>query len=71
MIRDVKDIVKTARRIISEKNADGLFQYFIWREVDREALVPGETSTKGVNTKEDTEPGLIVLSFCSDESNTL
>ncbi len=65
---DVKDIVETARRIVMEKNADELFQYFIWhtREVDREALVPGEagTSVKDEKTKEDTDKGFIF--FCSD-----
>lgn len=65
---DVKDIVETARRIVMEKNADELFQYFIWhtREVDREALVPGEPGSviKDEKTKEDTEKGFIV--FCLD-----
>ena len=68
MIHDVKDIIETARRIVLEKNADELFQYFIWhtREVDKETLVPGETSAgavTGQKTKEDTEQGLILFLF--------
>ncbi|PFH46331.1 hypothetical protein AMATHDRAFT_70122 [Amanita thiersii Skay4041] len=40
LVHDVQDIIETARRIVLDKNADELFQNFVWhtQEVDRESL---------------------------------
>jgi hypothetical protein len=48
LINDVREIVETARLMVLQKNADELFQYFVWhtREVDREKLAPGDASEK-------------------------
>ena len=40
LVQDLKDIIETARVIVSEKNSDELFQNFIWhtRDVDPDRL---------------------------------
>ncbi|KAK2464849.1 hypothetical protein APHAL10511_003148 [Amanita phalloides] len=56
LISDMRDIIDTAHRIVMDKNADELFQYFIWhtRDVEREALAPGDLSpVKGEKAKKD------------------
>jgi Family of unknown function (DUF5923) len=44
LIQDARDIVETARLMVQEKNADGLFQNFVWhtRGVD----VSGEEGSR-------------------------
>lgn len=48
LIHDSRDIIETARLIVKRKNADELFQNFVWntREVDTESVrpAPGEAS---------------------------
>jgi hypothetical protein len=36
MIQDTRDIIETARVIVAEKNADELFQNFVWHTRDVE-----------------------------------
>ncbi|KAF8639373.1 hypothetical protein AX17_001529 [Amanita inopinata Kibby_2008] len=57
LINDVHDIIETARLIVQEKNADELFQYFVWhtQDVDREALPSGEAAASGGTDKESRE----------------
>ena len=40
LISDTKEIIKTARLIVAEKNADELFQNFVWhtRDVDTDRM---------------------------------
>ena len=44
LINDARDIITTARFIVQEKNADELFQQFVWhtRAVDANLLKPGD-----------------------------
>jgi hypothetical protein len=44
LVQDTRDIIDTARLIVQEKNADELFQYFVWhtRDIDHEAIKPGD-----------------------------
>ncbi|KAF8956220.1 hypothetical protein BDZ97DRAFT_1852748 [Flammula alnicola] len=54
LIQDTRDIIATARLMVQEKNADELFQNFVWhtRSVDTETLIPGDlndTSAVPVN----------------------
>jgi hypothetical protein len=46
LIQDTRDIIDTARKIVVEKNADELFQQFVWHtrdvDVDRAKKDPGE-----------------------------
>jgi hypothetical protein len=48
LIQDSRDIINTARLMVQEKNADELFQNFIWhtRAVDTDRLKPGDLSEK-------------------------
>lgn len=62
LINDVRDIVETARLMVLQKNADELFQYFVWhtQEVDREKLGPRDAEQKPVSAqkaKEDSQEG--------------
>jgi hypothetical protein len=43
LVQDTRDIISSARLIVNEKNADELFQNFVWhtRDVDRSALQTG------------------------------
>jgi hypothetical protein len=42
LIQDARDIIKTARVIVAEKNADELFQNFVWhtRDIDTNDVLP-------------------------------
>ncbi|KAF9444701.1 hypothetical protein P691DRAFT_763168 [Macrolepiota fuliginosa MF-IS2] len=60
LVHDTRDIIDTARLIIQEKNADELFQNFIWhtRDIDRETIKqPTRLQTNGdaTQTADDTE----------------
>ncbi len=48
LVQDTRDIIETARLIVQEKNADELFQGFIWRthDIDRDDLKPGDVSQR-------------------------
>ncbi|CAA7258482.1 unnamed protein product [Cyclocybe aegerita] len=48
LIQDTRDIINTARLMVQEKNADELFQNFVWhtRDVQVDNLKPGDLSEK-------------------------
>lgn len=50
LVQDTHDIIETARVMVQEKNADELFQQFMWhtREVDRETIENGVSTKDGV-----------------------
>lgn len=45
LVQDTRDIIETACLIVQEKNADELFQQFVWhmRDVDKEGIKGGVT----------------------------
>lgn len=64
LIQDSRDIIRTAQLIVQEKNADELFQNFIWntRAVAVEGIKPGDLSEKvpvgSEKAKADADEGL-------------
>ncbi|KAF8632724.1 hypothetical protein AX15_001721 [Amanita polypyramis BW_CC] len=64
LISDMKDIIETARLIVKEKNADELFQCFIWhtQEVDHETITHGDINERmpvtGAKAKEDSKQAI-------------
>ncbi|KAF9457296.1 hypothetical protein BDZ94DRAFT_1326382 [Collybia nuda] len=48
LVQDTRDIIETARLMVQEKNADELFQNFVWhtRDVDKEGIKGGVTGTE-------------------------
>jgi hypothetical protein len=53
-VQDTRDIIETARIMVQEKNADELFQQFVWhtREVDKEGI---KSNVTGVDVPVDRE----------------
>jgi len=75
LIQDARDIIETAKLIVQEKNADELFQNFVWhtRDVDvirtkkdPDEVLPDDKS----KTKEDGQIGALCLQYfqCSSFS---
>jgi len=64
LIQDTRDIISTARLMVQEKNADELFQNFVWhtRSVEAENLKPGDLNEKipvdGEKAKADGDLGM-------------
>lgn len=54
LVQDTRDIIETARLMVQEKNADELFQQFVWHtgEVDRAGI---KGSVTGVEVPVDKE----------------
>jgi hypothetical protein len=61
LIQDTKDIIETARVIVAQKNADELFQNFIWhtRDIDADRMkrdtkdvTPGSSKIDSTDEKE-------------------
>ncbi|KAF5368710.1 hypothetical protein D9615_010299 [Tricholomella constricta] len=50
LVQDTHDIIETARLMVQEKNADELFQQFVWhtRDIDSEAVREGMPGKEGV-----------------------
>jgi hypothetical protein len=48
LVQDTRDVINTTRSIVRDKNADELFQQFIWhtRDIERESLVPGDVNNR-------------------------
>ena len=70
LIQDVRDIIETARLMVAEKNADELFQNFIWhtRGVDYSAAKqdPNEVAPVGTDkVRRDSDQGTITREFSS------
>jgi hypothetical protein len=65
LIQDVREIINTARLMVEEKNADELFQNFIWhtRAVDTDSLKAGDlteaTPVDATKAKGDADSGVL------------
>jgi len=72
LIQDTREVINTARLMVRDKNADELFQYFVWhtRSVDTDSLKAGDL-TEAIpievsKAKGDSDNGVLIYeSFCS------
>lgn len=74
LIHDSRDIIETTRHIVKQKNADELFQNFVWhtREIDTESVKPGHGEPPQVDHSkltEDSRVGAYADSFRHFESD--
>lgn len=73
LIQDTREIINTARLLVQEKNADELFQQFVWhtRSVDTDGLKSGDLNeaipVEASKAKGDADNGVSIpeFSFCS------
>ncbi|KAG5639678.1 hypothetical protein H0H81_005861 [Sphagnurus paluster] len=55
LVQDTHDIIETARMMVQEKNADELFQQFVWntREIDTESMRNGVPGKDGIPVEQE------------------
>jgi hypothetical protein len=69
LIQDTREIINTARLLVQEKNADELFQNFVWhtRSVDTDSLKAGDLNeaipVEASKAKGDTDNGMLISEF--------
>jgi hypothetical protein len=68
LIQDARDIIKTARVIVAEKNADELFQNFVWhtRDIDTNDVLPVDKE----KAKDDGQQGELLAHTSAFQSYT-